>query len=91
MSAAVRSKGLIILNTSSSGITTFLLPGGRTAHSTLTVPIEIKEASTLTMEKDSHRADLGRAAKLIIWDEAPMSVLRQLTDQCVISCPRMIP
>jgi len=72
LSAAVRSKGLIILNTSSSGITTFLLPGGRTAHSTLTVPIEINEASSLTMEKDTPRADLVRAAKLIIWDEAPM-------------------
>ncbi|KEH27743.1 PIF1-like helicase [Medicago truncatula] len=46
------------------------------------------------MEKDSPRADLVRAAKLIIWDEAPMctdGVLKQLTDQCVISCPRMIP
>jgi len=91
LSAVVRSKGLIVFNVASSGIAALLLPGGKTVHSTLTVPIEIKEASTLTMEKDSHRADLGRAAKLIIWDEAPMSVLRQLTDQCVISCPRMIP
>jgi len=41
-------------------------------HSTLTVPIEINEASSLTMEKDSPRVDLVRAAKMIIWDEAPM-------------------
>ena len=41
-------------------------------HSTLTVPIEINEASSLTMEKDSPRADLVHAPKLIIWDEAPM-------------------
>ncbi|KEH16719.1 PIF1-like helicase [Medicago truncatula] len=46
--------------------------GGRTAHSTPTVPIEINEASSLKMEKDSLRAYLVRAAKLIIWDEAPM-------------------
>ncbi|KEH16054.1 PIF1-like helicase [Medicago truncatula] len=45
---------------------------GRTAHSTLTVPIEINEASSLTMEKDSPREELVRAAKLIVWDEAPM-------------------
>ncbi|KEH22947.1 PIF1-like helicase [Medicago truncatula] len=46
--------------------------GGRTAHSTLTVPIEINEASSLTIEKDSPREDLVHVAKLIIWDEAPM-------------------
>jgi ATP-dependent DNA helicase PIF1 len=60
------------LNAASSGITALLLPGGRTAHSTLKVPIEINEASSLTMEKDSPRVDLVRATKLIIWDEAPM-------------------
>ncbi|KEH19465.1 PIF1-like helicase [Medicago truncatula] len=41
LSAAVRSNALIVLNAASSGIMTLLLPGGRTAHSTLTVPIEI--------------------------------------------------
>ena len=72
LSAAVRSKGLIVLSVASSGIATLLLLGGRTAYSTLTVPFEINEASSLTMEKDSPRADLVRATKLIIWDEAPM-------------------
>jgi len=72
LSAAVRLKELIVLNDASCGIVALLLPGGRTAHSTLTVPIEINEASSLTMEKDSPRTDLMRAAKLIIWDEAPM-------------------
>jgi len=59
------------LNVASSGITTLLLLGGRTAHSTPTVLIEINEAPSLTMKKDSPRADLVRAAKFIIWDEAP--------------------
>ncbi|KEH20326.1 PIF1-like helicase [Medicago truncatula] len=72
LSAAVRSKGLIVLNAASNGIAALLLPGGRTAHSTPIVPIEINEASSLTMENDSPRADLVHAAKLIIWDEAPM-------------------
>jgi ATP-dependent DNA helicase PIF1 len=54
--AVVRTMGLIVLNAASSGITALLLPGGRTAHSMLTVRIEI----------------MVRAAKLIIWDEAPM-------------------
>ncbi|KEH44108.1 PIF1-like helicase [Medicago truncatula] len=52
----VRSKRLIVLNVASSDIATLLLPGGRTVHSTQTVP----------------RADLVRASKLIICDEAPM-------------------
>lgn len=72
LSVAVRSKGLIVLNVASSDISTLLLPGGRTVHSTLTVPVEINEASSLTMEKDSPRADLVHASKLIIWDETPM-------------------
>ncbi|KEH40062.1 PIF1-like helicase [Medicago truncatula] len=72
LSVAVRSKGLIVLNAASNGIAALLLPGGRTAHSTPTVPFEINEALSLTMEKDSPRADLMHAAKLIIWDEAPM-------------------
>ncbi|KEH33278.1 PIF1-like helicase [Medicago truncatula] len=55
LSVAVRSKGLIVLNVASSGISTLLLPGGRTVHSTLTVPVEINEASSLKMEKDSPR------------------------------------
>ncbi|XP_039683005.1 ATP-dependent DNA helicase PIF1-like [Medicago truncatula] len=67
LSAAVRSKGLIVLNAASNGITALLLPGRYNSPS-----IEINEASSLTMEKDSPRADLVRAAKLIIWDEAPM-------------------
>jgi len=94
LSAAVRSKVLIVLNTASSGIAALLLPGGRTTHSTLTIPIEINEASSLTMEKDSPREDLVRAAKLIIWDKAPMMhhwCFEAVVDQCVISCPRMIP
>jgi len=72
LSVDVRSKGLIVLNAASNGIATLLLPGGRTVHSTLTVPIEINDASSLTMEKDSPRAELVRAAKLIIWDKTSM-------------------
>jgi len=72
LSTAFRLKELIVLNAASCNIVALILPGGRTAHSTLTVPIEINEASSPTMEKDSPRADLVRAAKLIILDEAPM-------------------
>nr|GFC09906.1 ATP-dependent DNA helicase PIF2-like [Tanacetum cinerariifolium] len=39
MSAALRSKGDIVLNVASSGIAAFLLEGERTAHSCFTIPI----------------------------------------------------
>ncbi|GJT93726.1 ATP-dependent DNA helicase RRM3-like protein, partial [Tanacetum coccineum] len=39
MSAALRSKGEIVLNVASSGIAALLLEGGRTAHSRFAIPI----------------------------------------------------
>lgn len=40
-------------NVSSNIITILLLLGGRISHSMLTIPIEIKELSSLTMKNDS--------------------------------------
>lgn len=72
MSAALRSKGDIVLNVASSGIAALLLEGGRTAHSRFAIPINIVEDSMCHIPYDSDLADLIRQAKLIIWDEAPM-------------------
>ncbi|GJV36392.1 ATP-dependent DNA helicase PIF1-like protein [Tanacetum coccineum] len=72
MSAALRSKGDIVLNVASSGIAALLLEGGRTAHSRFAIPINILEDSMCHIPADSDLADLIRQAKLIIWDEAPM-------------------
>jgi ATP-dependent DNA helicase PIF1 len=80
LSAALRSKGLIVLNAASSGIAALLLPGGRTAHSTFGIPLQINEESTCGFTKDSFRADLLRETKLIIWDEAPM--MNRLCFEC---------
>ncbi|KAK2359764.1 ATP-dependent DNA helicase PIF1 [Trifolium repens] len=49
-----------------------LLPGGRTAHSSLNIPIEINEKFVLNLKKQDPKAILFRKTKLIIWDEAPM-------------------
>ncbi|XP_061352356.1 uncharacterized protein LOC133297255 [Gastrolobium bilobum] len=70
--ASIRSKGEIILNVASSGIASLLLPGGRTTHSRFRIPIQITEASTCNIRKDSNIAELLAKTKLIIWDEAPM-------------------
>ncbi|GAU30751.1 hypothetical protein TSUD_145490 [Trifolium subterraneum] len=72
LSAALRSEGKIVLNVASSGIASLLLPNGKTAHSTFCIPLEINDKSTCNITQGSHRADLLRAASLIIWDEAPM-------------------
>ncbi|GJR79669.1 uncharacterized protein Tco_0150454 [Tanacetum coccineum] len=72
LTAALRSKGEIVLNVASSGIAALLLDGGRTAHSRFAIPININEDSLCTITAYSDLADLIRETKLIIWDEAPM-------------------
>lgn len=72
LSAALRSRGLIVLNVASSGIASLLLPGGRTAHSRFSIPISINEISTCNLRQGSVKAELLQKASLIIWDEAPM-------------------
>ncbi|GJU81627.1 retrotransposon ORF1 [Tanacetum coccineum] len=72
MSVACHSKEGIILNVASSGITTLLLEGGRTAHSRFAIPINVVEDLMCNISVDSELAELLRMTKLIIWDEAPM-------------------
>nr|GEZ81568.1 ATP-dependent DNA helicase PIF1-like [Tanacetum cinerariifolium] len=72
MSAALHSKGDIVLNVASSGIAALLLEGGRIAHSRFAIPINVVEDSMCHIAADSDLADLIRKANLIIWDEAPM-------------------
>ncbi|CAH9120016.1 unnamed protein product, partial [Cuscuta epithymum] len=72
LSAAIRSKGEIVLNVASSGIASLLLPGGRTAHSRFGIPISLNEDSTCNIKQGSPLAKLIVRCKLIIWDEAPM-------------------
>jgi hypothetical protein len=72
LSAALRSKGEIVLTVASSGIASLLIPGGRTAHSRFGIPLNINEYSTCEIGPREPAAHLIRRAKLIIWDEAPM-------------------
>ncbi|XP_048621802.1 uncharacterized protein LOC111206909 [Brassica napus] len=52
LSAAVRCRGDIVLNTASSGIASLLLQGGRTAHSRFSIPINPDEFTTYRSLKD---------------------------------------
>ena len=86
------AESVIVICTASSSITALLLPGGQTAHSMFKIPIDtLSETSFCSIPKQGQRAQLLRAAKLIIWDEALMhhrhthealdQTLRDLRDQ----------
>ena len=68
----LHGQGKIVLCVASSGITSLLLIGGRTSHSTFKIPIEIHESSTCAIPRSSDLAKLIRSTDLVIWDEAPM-------------------
>ncbi|XP_022000182.1 ATP-dependent DNA helicase PIF3-like [Helianthus annuus] len=72
-SAALQSKGEVVLNVASSGIASLLLDGGRTAHSRFVIPININENSICSIEPNTELGDLTKRATLIIWDEAHMT------------------
>ena len=78
-----------VMCVASSGIAALLLPGGRTAHSTLKIPIDINQCSTCSISKQSGLADALRNVELLIWDECSMqhrhafeAVNRTLQDLC---------
>jgi hypothetical protein len=67
-----RAKKLIVLCVASSGIASIILKGGRTSHSTFSIPIDIDEGSVCHIKKQSETAELMKKVRLIIWDEVPM-------------------
>lgn len=84
-----RSDGHIVVTVASSGIASLLLVGGRTAHSTFSIPFDVSDNSVCGFSKQSFQSELFRKTKLIIWDEVPMqhrycveAVDRTLRDIC---------
>ena len=70
--AKIRSQGKIALAVASSGIAAQLLPGARTAHSRLKIPIQLDQFSTCNIKVQSDYAKLIQEAAILIWDECPM-------------------
>jgi hypothetical protein len=69
----LRADGIIVLCVASSGIAALLLPGGRTAHSMFSIPVDnLSEDSMCNINKNSKQAAMLRQVRLIIWDEAAM-------------------
>ncbi|KAF7140271.1 hypothetical protein RHSIM_Rhsim06G0045600 [Rhododendron simsii] len=84
-----RSLGHVVVSVASSGIASLLLIGGRTAHSTFSIPLDVLEDSFCSFSKQSSQAELFKTTSLIIWDEVPMqhrycveAVDRTLQDIC---------
>ncbi|KAK9725314.1 hypothetical protein RND81_05G136000 [Saponaria officinalis] len=69
----LRSEENIVLAVASSGIASLLLPLGRTAHSRFDIPIKLTDTSTCNIAQGTPQAYLIKKAKLIVWDEAPMT------------------
>jgi ATP-dependent DNA helicase PIF1 len=71
--AKVRSRGLIVIATATSGIAASILPGGRTAHSRFKISIKIGDNNMCNFTKQSGTGELLCRASLIIWDEVAMT------------------
>lgn len=72
MLATIRSRGEVALAVAFSGISALLIDGGRTDHSRFKIPLKLNEFSTCNISRGSREANLINAAKLFVWDEAPM-------------------
>jgi hypothetical protein len=70
--AKIRSQKKVALAVASSGIAAQLLPGARTAHSRLKIPIKIDAQSTCNIKVQTDYAKFLQNAEIIIWDECPM-------------------
>lgn len=71
--ARVQSEKKVILAIASSGISSLLLPRGRTSHSRFKIPLDTSEASLCDIRRGTMLSELIQEAMLIIWDEAPMT------------------
>jgi len=66
------SIGKKIIVVASSGIASFFLPNGSTAHSPFKIPLNATSTSTCNIPLRSNIASEIKKTDLIIWDEAPI-------------------
>jgi hypothetical protein len=66
-------RGEIALASASTGIAAMLLAGGTTAHSRFGIPVPVVDESVSTITMKSQRAEVIRAATMLIWDEISMA------------------
>jgi hypothetical protein len=71
--AKVRSIGLIVVATATSGIAASIMPSGCTTHSRFKIPIKLGDNTVCNFSKQSGMEALLRTTSLIIWDEVTMT------------------
>ncbi|CAF1513734.1 unnamed protein product [Rotaria magnacalcarata] len=73
--AKIRHQSKIAIAVASSGIAATLLQGGRTAHSTLKLPLKFLENQThvCSITKGTSEAKVLQECELIVWDECTMA------------------
>lgn len=73
--AKIRASGSIALAVASSGIAATLLEGGKTAHATFKLPLNLMQTDspTCSITKQSNMAKVLKDCKLIVWDESTMA------------------
>ncbi|CAF1287602.1 unnamed protein product [Rotaria sp. Silwood1] len=73
--AKIRQESKIAIAVASSGIAATLLHGGRIAHSTLKLPLNLTqcEAPLCNISKGTGEAKVVQECKLIVWDECTMA------------------
>ena len=73
--AKIRQRSKIAIAVASSGIAATLLQGGRTAHSTLKLPLNLThcEAPLCNINKGTGEAKVLQECELIVWDECTMA------------------
>lgn len=78
--ANVRKQNKIAVAVASSGIAATLLPGGRTAHSTFKLPLDLaaNDEAVCKINKNSGMGEVLKRCQLIVWDECTMAHRRAL-------------
>ncbi|XP_029150729.1 uncharacterized protein [Arachis hypogaea] len=62
LSARLRYEKKIVINVASSGISSLLLPGGKTVHSMFNIPVELTEDTVCRIKKDSPKSEVFQLA-----------------------------
>ncbi|GBN85615.1 hypothetical protein AVEN_188546-1 [Araneus ventricosus] len=70
---AIRGKGDQAIAVASTRRAATLLSGGRIAHSFFKIPLTLNATSTCNLKPNSSEAKILLDAKVIVWDEAPMT------------------
>ena len=73
--AKIRQQSKIAIAVASSGIAATLLQGGRTAHSTLKLPLDLTHHETpmYNISKGTGQAKVLQECELIVWDDCTMA------------------